>query len=126
MPYICGGFIQGSGFSDSCYKYDGILDQWTFSGTMPEEKSTTGYDHSEKWGLVIAGGYVNFGDGNNYLSSVTTTDQGEVFGALPNLPNGNDDSCVVIIDEDRIFTCGGFISESDTLIFSNSNSTWSR
>ena len=90
---------------------------------MPEERVYSGYDHSEMWGLVMAGGY-NYPP--SYLSSVTTTESGEVFGSLPDLPNENSDSCVVIIDEDRIFTCGGLYAESDTLIFSNSTGIWSR
>ena len=89
---------------------------------MPEQRAYSGYDHSEMWGLVMAGGYT----GNNYLSSVTTTERGEVFGSLPDLPNANDRSCVVIIDEDRIFTCGGYYAESETLIFSNLTGSWSR
>ena len=120
-PYICGGFIYNSGSSDSCYQYDVTLDEWTLSGTMPEERVYSGYDHSEMLGLIMAGGY-----NGNYLSSVTTTESGEVFGSLPDLPNENRLSCVVIIDEDRIFTCGGSLTPSDTLIFSNSTGTWSR
>ena len=95
-PFICGGYNNTSGYIDSCYKYDATLDEWIFSGTMPEEKHNSGYDHSEMWGLVMAGGY-----NGNFLSSVTTTESGEVFRSLPNLPNGNEHSCVVIIDEDR-------------------------
>ena len=88
---------------------------------MPEERRYSGYDHSEMWGLVMAGGY-----NGNYLSSVATTESGEAFGSLPDLPNENYLSCAVIIDEDRIFTCGGSPTESDTLIFSNATGSWSR
>ena len=132
-PFICGGYNNTSGYIDSCYKYNATLDEWTFSGTMPEEKHNSGYDHSEMWGLVMAGGYngglvMAGGHNANYLSSVTTTESGEVFGPLPDLPNGKEHSCVVIIDEDRIFSCGGegYGTRSETLIFSKSSGTWSR
>ena len=93
---------------------------------MPEalDSSCSGYDHSEMWGLVMAGG----GHITNSppLLNVTTTKNGRDFLALANLPDGNSYSCVVIIDEDRIFTCGGYNTESDTLIFSNSTGSWTR
>ena len=60
------------------------------------------------------------------ISSVETTSDGETFGSLPNLPHEYYESCVVIIDDDRIFTCGGYETESQTLIFSKSNNSWSR
>ena len=83
---------------------------------MPEEKGFSGYDHSEMWGLVMVGGYRD-------ISSVITTDNGKVFGSLPDLPEETSFACVVIIDEDRIFTCGGSYGVP-TLIFTNSTGSW--
>ena len=131
LPFVCGGVIGDPEPNDTlpkyCYKYDATLDEWAISGTMPKARYSSGYDSSEIWGLIMAGGIGSF----TMLPSVTTTDNGEVFGSLPHLPNinfttGSENPCVVIIDEDRIFTCGGWQSDTDTLIFSNSTGTWSR
>ena len=55
-----------------------------------------------------------------YLSSVVTTDDGTGnYESLPDLPGGNVQSCLVIIDDDRIFTCGGYFQPRDTFIFDN-------
>ena len=119
MPYYCGGNIWGSGSTDECYKYAFALDEWTLSGLMPEAKSSCGSDSSESWGLIVAGGT----SGGN---SVETTDNGEVFEPLPNLPEENWDFCTVIIDEDRIFACGGYNPLAGTLIFQRSTNIWNR
>ena len=95
LPYICGGEIKEGacgkdeifGCSDSCYAYIGTLDEWTYSGTMPEQRGLSGFDYSEMWGLVMAGGYPG------PVSSVKTTDNGIVFGDLPDLPYANGESC---------------------------------
>ena len=39
-------------------------------------------NYLELWGLVMAGGT----NGDGFYSSVATTDNGEVFGSLPDLP----------------------------------------
>ena len=86
-------------------------------------RAYTGYGSSESWGLVMAGGF----NVNNQLSSVETTDDGQVFGSLPDLPGGrNSYSCLVIVDDDTIFTCGGYASTTLTLIFSKKTKLWSR
>ena len=125
-PFVCGG--QGGDYisSDKCYIYNGFLDTWTVSGEMPEGLDSSRYDHSEMWGLVMAGGMTEKVYNTKYLSNVTTTKTGQVFNPLPDLPDKNFLSCVVIIDEDRIFTFGGFYTENDTLIFSNSTGSWKR
>ena len=89
------------------------------------DRYNSGYGSSESWGLVMAGG-TNGVDASQVLSSVETTDNGEVFGSLPDLPNESQESCVVIIDEERIFTCGGYPTGSDTLVYSDSAGSWSR
>ena len=83
------------------------------------DRAFSGYGSSESWGLVMAGG-VN----TEYLSTVVSTDGGNGYTPLPDLPDENLQSCLVIIDDDRIFTCGGYFQPRDTFIFSNS--TWER
>ena len=100
------------------------MDEWSRSGSMVEERYGIGYGSSESWGLVMVGG--SSSSIGSTISSVETTSDGETFGSLPNLPHEYYESCVVIIDDDRIFTCGGYETESQTLIFSKSNNSWSR
>jgi len=73
---------------------------------------------------------LGFGDGRGgnpptYLSTVDQTNNGETFRNLPDLEIENRDSCVVAIDDDRIFTCGGDQGLTDTFIFSNTTNLWS-
>ena len=105
-----------------CYKYEFDLDEWILSGTMTRAKAYGGYDSSEEWGLILVGG-----DGTNVFSSVETTNNGEVFDSLPDLPEATWDFCALIIDQDRIFTCGGYWStgqDTKTLIFQKSTNSW--
>ena len=108
-------------YTDSCYRYIASSDEWEISGIMTEERAYSGYGSSKSWGLVMAGG-VN----TQYLSTVATTSDGEMFGSLPDLPEDNVQSCVVIIDDDRIFSCGGYFGALDTFIFSKSTNSWTR
>ena len=71
----------------------------------------------------MAGG---FGDGSGELSSVETTYNGETFASLPDIAESNRESCLVIIDDDRIFMCGGAHTSIDTKIFTNSTNSWQR
>ena len=89
---------------------------------MAEAKAYGAYDSSEFWGLILVGGT---GD-DDEVPTVETTYNGEVFEPLPDLPEANWDSCVVIIDQDRIFTCGGHYGPSETFIFQKSTNTWNR
>ena len=123
IPYVCGG--GPSYYSDLCHKYVATSDEWVISGTMTESRGFCGYDSSESWGLVMAGGY----DGYllNYLSSVESTSNGETFGNLPDLEKENQQNCLVVVDDERIFTCGGDQgSGTDTFLFSNTTKLWSR
>ena len=88
---------------------------------MAVDRFNSGYGSSESWGLVMAGGR-----NGNYISSVETTDDGQVLGSLPDLPQENYYSCLVIVDDDIIFTCGGYLSPTSTLIFSKKTNLWSR
>ena len=90
---------------------------------MVERRDSMGYGSSESWGLVMVGGYRT---GTESTISVETTSDGETFGSLPDLPRANEGSCVVIIDDERLFTCGGYLTETQTLIFSKSNNSWNR
>ena len=99
------------------------MDEWEIGGTMLEKRGYGGYGSSESWGLVLGGGY-NFGTG--FLSSVTTTVNGQAFGSLPDLPNRDDQLCLAIVDDDRIFTSGGDQNREDAFIFSKSTNSWSR
>ena len=96
---------------------------------MSEERGYSSYASSESLGLVMAGGN---NDDPFYLETVATTLDGEVFGSLPDLPRiedidpGNDESCLVIIDSERIFTCGGYQLSSYTFIYYSSTNSWSR
>ena len=120
IPFVCGGYANST-YTDVCHKYVATSDEWVISGTMAEARAQTGYGSSESWGLVMAGGF-NF----NYLSSIESTDNGEIFRTLPDLEIENFDSCLVVVDDDRIFTCGGFLGTTDTFIFSNKTNLWSR
>ena len=106
-----------------CSNYDAAIDEWIIlPETMSERRGWCGFSSSQSWGLVMAGG--TRGDG--FYSSVETTDNGVVFGSLPDLPMESQESCVVILDEDKIFTCGGYPTASDTLIYSDATGSWSR
>ena len=82
-PFICGGGFDLTTYYDQCYKYDAALDTWDISGTLAEARGYPGYGSSESWGLVIAGG---FNAPLSSLTSVETTDDAQVIGALPDLP----------------------------------------
>ena len=88
------------------------------------ERTNSGYGSSESWGLVMVGG-ISYND-LGPLSSVETTNNGEDFGSLPDLEIENGDSCLVVIDEDKIFTCGGLGASTDTFVFSKTTNLWSR
>ena len=124
-PFICGGDngpAQGIGeYTDSCYRYIAESDEWELSGTMGEDRAYSGYGSSNSWGLIMAGG-VN----TQYLPTVVTTTDGDIFGSLPNLPDTNTQSCLVIIDDDRLFTCGGYFESLETFIFSKLANSWRR
>ena len=106
-------------------------DEWVISGTLTEERSSMGYGSSESWGLVMAGGYLG---SYQLLSSVETTANGITFGTLPDLEIEVESPCLVVIDDDKIFTCGGFITSvtgteilsRDTYMFSKTTNSWSR
>ena len=129
IPFVCGGdsnFESALVYNDGCYKYEAANDEWINSGALSEGRRTfSGYGSSESWGLVMAGG---FGDGGGVdsLSSVETTYNGETFASLPDIPQSNRESCIVIIDDDRIFMCGGGSTDLDTQIFTNSTNSWQR
>ena len=104
-----------------CYKYVASVDEWSYSGKLFEETAYGGYVNSESWGLVIAGGYKG-----DIMSSVVTTYNGLTFSHYPDMPAENYKSCLVVIDEDRIFTCGirpGSARQA-TYIFTRSESSW--
>ena len=125
IPFVCGGVIREEDVNtDLCYQYDAALDTWEISGTMAVTRAFSGYGSSENWGLVMAGG----SRGEPYLSSVETTDNGQVFDSLPDLPEDNALSCLVILNDDILFTCGGNpLSPSDsTYIFYKRTNVWSR
>ena len=127
MPFLCGGVLYGF---DKCFKYEPVLDTWDILGTLAVGRSYAGYSSSESWGLVMAGGVT---PDLSYLSSVETTADGQVFGALPDLLEWNSFFCLVVVDEDRIFTCGGRAESSvggqgtrATFIFSKQADVWTR
>ena len=65
------------------------------------------------------------------LSSVLTTGDGENFESLPDLPNPVYYNCLAVIDDDKIFTCGGreeqgFTTVSEAYMFSKLTSSWTR
>ena len=128
VPFICGGVYYDGDYYDSdlCFKYVPSSDEWVVSGVMSEAKSEIGYGSSESWGLVMAGG----DNGGPLLSSsVETTADGIIFENLPDLEVEVSGSCVVVIDDDRIFTSGGYHDPGlrrDSYIFSRTNNSWSR
>ena len=65
---------------------------------------------------------------SSYLSGVeATADGGQTFAALADLPEpGLADACLTIIDEDRIFTCGGVPVEAQAHILSIATNSWTR
>ena len=91
-------------------------------GTLAVGRTHAGYGSSENWGLVMAGG-ISYDI--SYISSVETTEDGQVFEALPDLPERDSLSCLVIVDDDRVFTCGGQVSSFSTFLFSRTTNVWS-
>ena len=105
-----------------------------FRGIFTARKMLLNRHPAESWGLIMAGG-MQPGGPNNWLinqASVWTTDDGLVFEPLPDMPAPNKDFCVVIVDDDRIFACGGEDAENNslltdrTLLFQKSTNTWER
>ena len=124
-PFYCGGYNQY--YKDECYKYDAALDDWSTSGYITGYRRSAGYGSSESWGLVMAGGRSCCnGDSSFTISTVETTKNGETFGSLPDIPEEDEHSCLVIIDDDRIFMCGGVRGSSLSYIFSQSANSWER
>ena len=120
-PFVCGGRQNGV-YTDICYKYEASSDEWLIFESMSEPRGWCGYDSSESWGMVIAGGTI----GDGFISSVEQTTNAEVFSPLADLPTETQESCVVIIDEDRLLNIGGYPTASDTLMFSAATGSWSR
>ena len=101
VPFFCGGYIPGDGPTDLCHKYVAESDEWEVSGTLSQRMAYTGHGSSESWGLVMTG------DGD-YPKAVERTRDGETFGFLP--PHSTDyasESCMAVIDDDRIALFGG-------------------
>ena len=121
IPFFCGGRTASMNYTDVCYKYVASEDQWIYSGHLFEVRAYSGYVSLESWGLVVAGGY----DGG-ILSSVETTYNGVTFGHYPDMPTENYKSCLVVIDEDRLFTCGirPGSNRQATYIFNRSADSW--
>ena len=65
---------------------------------------------------------------SSYLSGVeATADGGQTFAALAGLPPpGVAAACLAIIDEDRVFTCGGVPLEAQAHILSVAANSWTR
>ena len=65
---------------------------------------------------------------SSYLSGVEATgDGGQTFAALAGLPPpGVAAACLAIIDEDRVFTCGGVPLEAQAHILSVAANSWTR
>ena len=103
------GFDSSGGLSQFLNNYQLIINVITW--------------HPEQWGLVLAGD--RSGDARN-VSRVESTNDGVVFGSLVDLPSYNSYSCMAIIDEDRLFVCGGMSNPSETLVFSKSQNFWFR
>ena len=76
-------------------------------------------------GLVMAGGRNAV---SSYLTGVEATgDGGQTFDDLAGLPPpGVAAACLTIIDDDRIFTCGGVPLEAQAHILSIAANSWSR
>ena len=101
-------------------------DEWVLSGKMTDARAYFGYGSSKSRGLVMAGGNSVTG----FLSSVEMTKDGETFETLPDLDIEVDKSCLVVLNDDTIFTCGGFNGNPDTasytFLFSDTTNSWSR
>ena len=88
-----------------------------------EKRAYSGHAFSPSWGLVMAGGV-----DTEYLSTVVTNKDGYFSSTeyLPDLPEENVQSCLTVIDDDLIFTCGGYFQPRETYIFLTTTNTWSR
>ena len=74
-----------------------------------------GWDYHPKVGLVIAGGKEG-----SYLDKVErSSDNGVTFQELPKLPNIIIALCLVIVDNERIFTAGGHTVHPSGKVLSN-------
>ena len=122
-PFVCGGRQNGD-YTDICYKYEALSDKWLLFESMTEPRGWCGYDSSESWGLVMVGGTA----GDEILSSVERTIDGVLSTPLQALPGVIEESCVVIIDSDRLLSIGGYPypATSATLMYSASTDFWDR
>jgi hypothetical protein len=134
-PTVCGGNGNGAETNQpiTCFQYSPKSNSWTASGRMTINRTWAGFDHTESWGLVIAGGWTvciacNMNKGSARIetlfvlvlqsykvkptviqttSSVEHTFDGLSFQALPSMPNNNYGLCLKIYDDETIFAVGG-------------------
>jgi hypothetical protein len=60
-PTVCGGWVGGTNWpanrfqTTKCYKF--ASNTWSESGQMTRNRTWPGFDYSQAWGLVMAGGH---------------------------------------------------------------------
>ncbi len=90
VPHICGGETTDEALAfGQCYSYSFQFNEWLPAGILEGgNRSDSAYDHSDSWGLVVAGGHqIVEGDGYTTLDTVLSTHDAVFFDFLPNLPN---------------------------------------
>merc|ERR1712117_46434 len=96
-------------YEKECYTYSANDDTWVKTGVLPissrGQQGAASY-FSPSVGLVISGGNIDGGRGDN-VDKVYRTRDGVTFEELPDLPEPVDLGCLVIVDDDQMIRLGG-------------------
>ena len=120
IPHICGGYDSDGERVSECIRMSLTDFQWSPQGSLPDAipRSSSGYDHSAEWGLVISGGY----DDDGLRRDVFQTKDGSHFEYLPSLPEESAYHCLTIIDDTRLLVAGGDLTS--VYIYDATQSDW--
>ena len=90
--------------TEKCFTFDG--QNWNQVMSMPTTLAEAGFTTHPDWGLIIAGGEVT-DDTDENTKLVIKTENGNSVQFLPEIPEPISFSCLVALDEKRLFLGGG-------------------
>ena len=90
--------------TEKCFTFDG--QNWNQAMSMPTTLAEAGFTTHPDWGFIMAGGEVT-DDTDENTKSVIKTENGNSVQFLPKLPEPISHTCLVALDEKRLFLGGG-------------------